>query len=313
MDVLNGPGEHVGNIQELDLAAGGVVALGNGVQEYHFLDGAVLNTLVSRAGQNTVGGAGVNRLGTAVFGQGSGSVAQRTGGIYHVVKQDAGLAPYIADDVHYFAHIGFLTALVHNGQTHVHLGGEGTGAANGANIGGDNNEIIVVVLLLRELCEVVIHKGRIAQQMVQGDVEEALDLGGVEIHGQNTISTGGGDHVGNQLGRDGVTALGLAVLTGIAKVGDNSGDSSGGSTAAGVAHDQQFHQMVVYGLAGGLNQENVGAPDGFQKADGCLTVGKGLDLRLAEVNPQILADVLGKFRIGVAAENLDVLSVRNHQ
>ena len=71
--------------------------------------------------------------------------------------------------------------------------------------------------------------------------------------------------------------------------------------------------MIVDRLTGGLNQENVCSADGFQQADGGFAVGKGLHLCLAEVYPQILADILGELRIGVAAENLDVLSVRNHQ
>ena len=59
--------------------------------------------------------------------------------------------------------------------------------------------------------------------MVQGNIEEALDLVGVQVHGQNTVSAGGGDHVGNQLGGDGIAGLGLAVLAGIAEVRDNGG------------------------------------------------------------------------------------------
>ena len=55
MNVRNSPGKDGSNIQELDLAAGSVANLGDGIQEYHFLNGACLDPLISGAGQNTVG------------------------------------------------------------------------------------------------------------------------------------------------------------------------------------------------------------------------------------------------------------------
>ena len=83
-----------------------------------------------------------------------------------------------------------------------------------------------------ELLGVVIHEDGVAQQVVHGDVEEALDLGGVQVHGQHPVSAGGGEHVGHQLGGDGIAGLGLAVLTGIAEVGDDGGDAAGGGALA---------------------------------------------------------------------------------
>ena len=55
-------------------------------------------------------------------------------------------------------------------------------------------------------------------QVVHRDVKEALNLCGVEVHGEDAVSACGFDHVGDELGRDGVAALGLAVLTGVAEV-----------------------------------------------------------------------------------------------
>ena len=69
VNVGNGAGKDGSNVQELDLAAGGVAHLGNGVQEGHFLDGACLDAVVSRAGENAVGGAGINFLSAANFDQ----------------------------------------------------------------------------------------------------------------------------------------------------------------------------------------------------------------------------------------------------
>ena len=42
--------------------------------------------------------------------------------------------------------------------------------------------------------------GRLGVQVVDGDVEETLDLTGVKVHGDDVIGTGHAEHVGHQLG-----------------------------------------------------------------------------------------------------------------
>ena len=84
---------------------------------------------------------------------------------------------------------------------------------------------------LAELLGIVVDEDGVAEQVVHRDIEEALDLRGVQVHRQDAVGAGGGDHVGHQLGGDGVAALGLAVLTGIAEVGDDGGDAAGGGAA----------------------------------------------------------------------------------
>ena len=255
-----------------------------------------------------MGGAGIDGLGAGIH-QGLCRVAQGTGGVHHVVVEDAGLAPDVADDVHDLANVGLLAALIHDGKAHVDLAGEGAGPAHGADIGGDHHEIVVVKLLLGELVHIVLDEGGAAQQMVQRDVEEALDLGGVEVHGQDPVGAGGGEHIGHQLGGDGVTGLGLAVLAGVAEIGDNGGDTAGGSAAAGVDEDQQLHEPVVDGLAGGGDQVDVAAADGLVDGHGHLAVGEGLQGAAADGQAQLGAQGLGKFLAGVAVEDLDIGTV----
>ena len=163
-----------------------------------------------------------------------------------------------------------------------------------------------------ELLGVVVHEHGVAQQVVHGDVEEALDLAGMEIHGQHPVSAGGGEHIGHQLGGDGIAALGLAVLASIAEIGDHGGDAARAGALAGVDHNEQLHQTVVDGLAGGVDEEHVAAADGLIQGYGGLAVGEALDLRLAQLDADELADLLGQRRVGVAGEDLHVLAVRNH-
>ena len=300
VDVLDGAGKHGGHVQEFDFVAGGVAHLGNGVQEHDLLNGAVLDPLIGGAGEHTVGSAGEHCLCAAHLNQSVGRVAQGAGGIHHIVIQNAGLAPHVADDVHHLALIGLLTALVHNGEAHVNLLRKGAGAADGADIGGDNNKLGVVKFFFGEFLQIVAYKGGVAQQMIQGDIEEALNLRGVQIHGQHPVSAGGGDHIGDELCGDGVAALGLAILAGIAKIGNDGGDPPGRGAAAGVGHHQQLHQTVVYGLAGGLHQEHVGSSDSLIQGNGDLAVGKGLDVRQPHGNVQRMADRFSELGIGIA-------------
>ena len=96
-------------------------------------------------------------------------------------------------------------------------------------------------------------------------------------------------------------------------MGDHCGDAASGSPAAGIDHNQQFHEMVVDRLAGGLNQKHIRAADSLDEGDGSLAIGKMLHIRVAQLDPKLLADGLSEFGVGVATENLNVFTVRNHQ
>ena len=141
-----------------------------------------------------------------------------------------------------------------------------------------------------ELGPKVIHKHRGAQQVVHRDVEEALDLVGVQVHGQHPVRAGTGDQVGHQLGGDGVAGLGLAVLAGVAEVGDDGGDAPGGGPAEGVDHDEQFHEVVVHRRAGGLNDEYIGAADGLIDGDVVFPIGKRAHLGVPQLGAHLPAD-----------------------
>ena len=54
------------------------------------------------------------------------------------------------------------------------------------------------------------HRGR--TEVVHRDVEETLDLGGVEVHAQDPISAGRRDEVGDHLRGDRDPSLVLAIL-----------------------------------------------------------------------------------------------------
>ena len=148
-----------------------------------------------------------------------------------------------------------------------------------------------------------------AHEVVDGNVEEALNLSRVQVHREDSVSTGGGDKVCNELCGNGVAALGLAILTRVAEVRDDGGDASRGGAAHCVDHNEQFHKIVVDGTAGGLNDENVLAAYGLGYRDGTLTVSKLRHVCVAQILIKLGADIMCKLRVGVAGEHLDLFAV----
>ena len=66
---------------------------------------------------------------------------------------------------------------------------------------------------------------RRAEQIIGRNVEKPLDLAGVQVDGQHAVGAGAGDEIGDQLGRNRRARAGLAVLPGIAEIGDDGGDA----------------------------------------------------------------------------------------
>ena len=143
---------------------------------------------------------------------------------------------------------------------------------------------------------VVEHRGGV--EVVDRHVEEALDLGGVQVHRQDAVGPGPGDQVGHQLGGDRHAAVVLAVLAGVAEVGNHRRDPVGAGPLEAVDHHEQLHQVLVDRRAGGLHDEHVAAADVFVDLAGDLAVGKSSQRDLAHRQVEIAADVLRQGRVG---------------
>jgi hypothetical protein len=120
------------------------------------------------------------------------------------------------------------------------------------------------------------------EQIVRRDVEEALDLAGMQFQRQYAVRAGGGDQVGHQLSRDRRARAGLAVLAGIAEIGDDGGDPARRAAAQGIDDHQQFHQIVVRGKTGRLDDENILTAHVFKDLDKDLLVRKTPDCRFGQ-------------------------------
>ena len=162
-------------------------------------------------------------------------------------------------------------------------------AGNAAHVGRDHHGGLAV---LAEELEVVFREYGHAYQVIQRYIEKALDLRSVEIHCKDAVSSGGGQEVCYQLGGDGIVALGLAILPRIAEIGHNCGNAPGACPAAGVDHDKELHEVVVYRVAGGLDKENIGAADGLIKRNGDLAIRKMRNRHIAETGSHMRCNVL---------------------
>ena len=92
-------------------------------------------------------------------------------------------------------------------------------------------------------------------QIVDGHVEEALDLARVQIHGDDVVAAGRLQHVGGEFGSDGRARLVLFVLARVGEVGDDGRDAPRRGGFAGVDHDHELHEAVVDVARGGALED----------------------------------------------------------
>ena len=88
------------------------------------------------------------------------------------------------------------------------------------------------------------------RQFVHRDVEEALNLTGVQVHRQDAVGARRRDAIRQQTRRDRHARLILLVGAAIGVVGDDGGDALGRGALEGVDHDEEFEDR---GADGELN------------------------------------------------------------
>src|SRR5205085_3915756 len=134
---------------------------------------------------------------------------------------------------------------------------EEAGALHAAGIGRNHGQLRQVHAFD------VIDQHRRGKQVIDGNIEKALDLHGVQIDHQGAVGAGGGKQVGDQLGADGSARAVFAVLAGIAEIGDHRSDAARRSALERVDHQQQLNDVAVDGRTSGLHHEDIGAAHVF--------------------------------------------------
>ena len=238
-------------------------------------------------------------LGGTPLQQDLGSTADGAATVDHVVGQDAQAAVDIAD---HFLGLGDVVgalrpALVDEGQVGALVGqvlGHALGHLDAAGIWRHDDRVLGV------LADVGLEH-RHGREVIDGAVEEALDLTAVQVDGHHALGAGGLEQVGDEACRDGLAALGLAVLTGISVERAHGGDALGGSAVGSVDHDELFHDRVVDAAAVaavvGLHDEHIGATDALAETRSHLAVGELDQVGVAQLDVQMLGHLLGKRRM----------------
>ena len=188
----------------------------------------------------------------------------------------------------------------------VHLLGEGPGPRHAPNVRRHHHHISQI------LGGEVVHQHGRAVDVIAGDIEIALNLGGVQVHCQHAVHARRHQQVGRELGGDRFTTGSLAIRSGVAVVRHHRGDLPCGGPSAGIHHDQQLHQVIVHRCAGGLDQEHVAATDRLLDLHVELTVGKTLADAGTIRHPEISGNLLGQSRVRGAAEQAQTATVRGH-
>ena len=123
-------------------------------------------------------------------------------------------------------------------------------------------------------CAMYVGEQRHRGEVVDREVEEALDLAGVQVDGDDAVGAGDREHVGDQPRGDRLATLGLPVLARVPVERAHRGDALRRRALRRVDHDQLLHDPVVDRIAVALEHEHVGAADALAVPAVELAVGE---------------------------------------
>ena len=265
------------------------------IGDHQFLEHRPLDARDRAAREHAVGDVRRDTRG-ASFLQRGGGVAERAARIDDIVDQDAEASLHLTDDVHHFGFARALTPFVDDRERRVIESlGERTRAHHAADIGRDDHQIVPTIARLDVGCD----DGG-GEQIVGRDIEESLDLPGMEIDRQHAVRTRDGDEVRDELGRNRRAGSWFAVLPGIAEIRDDGGDALGRRALQRIDANQQFHQIVVRRIAGRLQHEHILAADILLNLDEDFLIGETPDERIGQRKLKIRRDIARQRQIGIA-------------
>ena len=187
---------------------------------------------------------------------GIGGLDDGAAGVDHVVDEHAGAPLDLTDDAVGLGLVrsGDVTGLMDEGQRHsAQRVRPVLGDLDAAGVRRDHGELARVLVLD------VAGEDRHRDEVVDGAVEVALDLRGVQVDGDDAVGAGGLVQIGDETGGDRFASAVLLVLPGVREERSDDGDALGRSTLERVDHDQLLHQPFVDGSAVGLQDEDVAA------------------------------------------------------
>lgn len=148
--------------------------------------------------------------------------------------------------------------------------------------------------------------------MIDGYGEEALDLPGMEVDGEDPIDARRLQEVGEETGRDRFPRCGLPVLPRVREPRHDRGDPVGRGEPGRFDHEQELDEVVVHGTRARLDEEDVRAPDRLAVAAVRFAVFERGQLDVAQVDIQAARDLLREAPMGATGEERQRLLVRPH-
>ena len=149
------------------------------IGDHKVLHHGFADTFDRGAGQDAVGDVGMDLFG-AVFHQNLGCFAQCASSIYDVINDQACAVFNVADHGHFSNLAGLTAAFVDDGQWRTDPLGQITGTGHTAHVRGYNHHVVPLAL---EIMHHVERKDRGGIKVINRNIEEALDLCRVQIHG----------------------------------------------------------------------------------------------------------------------------------
>src|SRR5262249_17514494 len=144
-------------------------------------------------------------------------------------------------------------------------------------------------------------------------IKKSLHLLRMEIHREDAMDTGCDQKIRNQFCSNWHPRFVLSILTCVPKKGNHGSDAVGAGPSRRIDHNKQLHQMIIRGRTGGLNDENIATANVLLDFNVGFAVGECADRGLAQRNTDVVADALGQFPIGGAAEHLHFRLEREHR
>ena len=175
------------------------------------------------------------------------SAAERTCRIHNIIQNDAVFAFNTAYDVHDFGLVCFFAAFVNDSEVKTELHGKITCAGDRADIRRYND---IIIRRFTDHITIMLDENITTGEIINGNIEKALNLCSMQIHCKNSVCTSGSNKVCHQLCGNRVTASGFTILPGIAEVGNHGSDAAGRGTAAGINHNEELHQIIIDMIAG---------------------------------------------------------------
>lgn len=117
-----------------------------------------------------------------ITSQGLYELGEGATSVSHVVDQNSNLVSYISDQNHAADNVGARALLVNEGEASLQAIGNTGGTLGAARIGTDNDAVLDIHVLSDPLKDT-----RLGVQVVDGDIEESLDLRGVKVHRDDVV------------------------------------------------------------------------------------------------------------------------------